>query len=119
MDGPYNFRRDVRGEHRAYCAHQVSVLAKSGTRAASLLDISRSGFRASVDAPVSVGDAVTLTISQDRELSALVVWQKDSEIGCRFDEPISKVTVLSIFQGYGLSGDQSSAGYADANALGR
>lgn len=119
MNALYRSRRDVRGEHRAYCAHQVSVLAKSGACAASLLDISRSGFRASVELPVYVGDAVTLPIARDRELSAHVVWQKDREIGCMFDEPISKVTVLAIFHGYGLSGDQSSAGYGDANAPGR
>jgi len=94
------------------------VLTNDGNRPASLLDISRSGFRASVDAPVSVGDAVTLTISRDQELSALVVWQKGGEIGCKFDEQISKVTVLAIFRGYGLSDDQSS-GYGDANAPGR
>ena len=120
VDPSHRFKRDIRREDRSYCAHKISVLATEGICSAALLDISRSGFRAAVDMPELVGDTVRMLISDGRTLQAVVVWQKRDEIGCKFDDPVSKMTARAIFQGHGLSKDQTTAiGYGDANAPGR
>ena len=120
MDPSYRFKRDIRREDRSYCAHKISVFSTDGICSAALLDISRSGFRAAVDMPVLVGDTVRMLMSDGRTLQAVVVWRKSDENGCKFDDPVSKITAQAIFQGHGLSKDQTTAiGYGDASAPGR
>jgi hypothetical protein len=53
-----------------------------------LIDLSRSGFRASWHYSLKAGDRVWLKIGDMQALSAIVRWSRDFEIGCAFEQPI-------------------------------
>lgn len=78
----------------------ASLAASSGPQEVRLRDISKGGALIEAPSPLGVFEKVSLMCSGHR-LEGVVVWQKDSLCGLRFEHPISS-KVLGDFSGQRL-----------------
>jgi len=75
---------------RAVPRHEVEVTSvslnaeKSKSIPASLIDISIYGCRLELDANLTDGEAVEISIATFTSIAATIVWTKDDQAGCRF-----------------------------------
>jgi len=100
--------RDKRSAERHSIAREASItVANDGSaRPAMLVDISPSGFKATVDASVGVGEDVELLVSSSI-LKATIQWCRGDLIGCAFEQKLPRHKVLAISRG-GFFGDTGS-----------
>jgi hypothetical protein len=64
--------------------------------AASVLDLSERGVRIKTDAKVEVGSSLLIKLPCVAAVRAKVVWSRDGETGCEFDEHLYGSTVDEI-----------------------
>ena len=100
MNATATIIEDERLSLRAACSHQVRVeVAGRNAFQAALLNISATGFRATISGQVSVGAVVTIQYSVGRKAAAIVVWQAGAVIGCHLIAPLDSATVAAIASG--------------------
>jgi hypothetical protein len=102
------FSRDKRNTERHSIAKEATIALPDGASAcpAVLMDISPSGFKATVEAGIDVGQDVELLINAN-VLKAKIQWSRGGMIGCAFDEKLPRHKVLAISRG-GYFGDTGS-----------
>lgn len=54
-----------------------------------VLDISRSGVRIVTDAPLEIGQEITIGLAGAGVTRAFVAWARDGEYGCAFERPMA------------------------------
>jgi hypothetical protein len=75
---------------------EVAIVGGSATFPAVLMDVSPTGFKATVQAEIAVGAEVELRIGNAQGLRATAMWQRDDLVGCAFAETISRHAVLAL-----------------------
>jgi hypothetical protein len=75
---------------------QVAIAGGSETFPAVLMDVSPTGFKATLQPEITIGTEVELRIRDSQGLRATVLWQRDDLVGCEFVETISRHAVLAL-----------------------
>lgn len=86
---------------------QVAIAGGDDAYPAVLMDVSPTGFKATVQGEIAVGAEVELRIGDAQGLRATAMWQRDDLIGCAFVEKISRHTVLALARS-GMFGNTAS-----------
>lgn len=63
-----------------------------------IIDVSKHGARLEVYCDLPLATSITLKLPNSEALGARVVWSKDFEAGCRFNEPLSDDELEFIFR---------------------
>lgn len=62
----------------------------------SVLDISEQGFRIVTQAEVSPGSSMLIKLPGLEAVRATIVWARDGQIGCSFDEALHPVSLQTL-----------------------
>lgn len=85
-------RVDQRQEKRHIVLLRKSSVRKNSTKSyeAQIAELSIYGCRLFTSARYCIGDAVTVSLSEDVIIAAKAVWCERGRIGCRFNEPLDR-----------------------------
>lgn len=86
-----------RRTERYATARDVEVAIAGGeTFPAVLMDVSPTGFKATLQPEITIGTEMELRIGDSQGLRATAMWRCDDLVGCEFVETISRHAVLTL-----------------------
>ena len=86
-------------ERRDSCRHRtvyrvVKLSVRGITSLNQLCNISDEGMMVSIDEELEAGEAITIELSPDHQLTGCVIWAKDGHCGVALDAPIDSEALL-------------------------